>query len=129
RPMKVLVLSLEMNQYGLPHMMRPLRERYPEMDQRNLVVYAKGEMLPLDQDYGQAYVEALLEKIQPDVVIADSLSFMSRADLTSDNDMKTLFEFLQKARNTFKFGMVIIHHHRKKANDAQSKKQPDTLHD
>ena len=25
--------------------------------------------------------------------------------------------------------MVIIHHHRKKANDAQSKKQPDTLHD
>lgn len=129
RPMKVLVLSLEMNQYGLPHMMKPLRDRYPELDQKNLVVYAKGEMLPLDQDYGQAYLEALLEKIQPDVVIADSLSFMSRADLTSDNDMKTLFEFLQKARNTFNFGMVIIHHHRKKANDAQSKKQPDTLHD
>lgn len=129
KPMKVLVLSLEMNQYGLPHMMRPLRERYPELDQRNLIVYAKGEMLPLDQDYGQAYLEALLEKIKPDVVIADSLSFMSRADLTSDNDMKTLFEFLQKARNTYGFGMVIIHHHRKKANDAQSKKQADTLHD
>lgn len=129
KPMKVLVLSLEMNQYGLPHMMKPLRDRFPELDQRNLVVYAKGEMLPLDQDYGQAYLEALLEKIRPDVVIADSLSFMSRADLTSDNDMKTLFEFLQKARNTYGFGMVIIHHHRKKANDAQSKKQPDTLHD
>lgn len=129
RPMKVLVLSLEMNQYGLPHMMKPLRERFPDLDQKNLVIYAKGEMLPLDQDSGQAYLEALLEKIRPDVVFADSLSFMSRADLTSDNDMKTLFEFLQKARNTYGFGMVIIHHHRKKANDAQSKKQADTLHD
>ena len=128
-PIKVLVLSLEMNQYQLPLMMKPLRERYPDLKKENFVVYAKGEMLPLDQDSGQAYLEALLEKIRPDVVIADSLSFMSRADLTSDTDMKTLFEFLQKARNTFDFGLVIIHHHRKKANDAQSKKQPDTLHD
>lgn len=128
-PMKVLVLSLEMNQYGLPHMMRPLLDRYPDLDQKNLVIYAKGEMLPLEQDYGQTYLEALLDKIRPDVVIADSLSFMSSADLTSDNDMKSLFKFLQHARNTYEFGMVIIHHHRKKANDAQSKKQADTLHD
>lgn len=128
-PVKVLILSLEMNQYQLPLMMKPLRERYPDLDAKNLVIYAKGEMLPLDQDSGQAYVEALLEQIRPDVVIADSLSFMSRADLTSDTDMKSLFEFLQKARHTFNFSMVIIHHHRKKANDAQSKKQADVLHD
>lgn len=127
--LKVLVLSLEMNQWQLPMMMQKLAGRYPELDQRQLVVYAKGEMLPLNQEPAQAYLDSLLEKIRPDVVIADSLSFLSSADLTSDTDMKVLFQYLQKARNQFDFGMVIVHHHRKKANDAQSKKQPDTLHD
>lgn len=43
--------------------------------------------------------------------------------------MKEAFEFLQRARNQFDFGLIIIHHHRKKANDAQSRKQPDSMSD
>lgn len=129
KPMKVLVLSLEMNQYQLPHMMKPLYERYPELDQSQIVVYAKGERLPLETDAGQAYLEELLDEVKPDVVIADSLSWMSSADVTSDTDMKELFAYLQRARHEHNFGLVIIHHHRKKANDAQSKKAADTLHD
>ena len=129
KPMRVLILSLEMNQYQLPHMMKPLYDRYPGLPEDSLQIFAVGEMLPLESDAGQAYLEALLEDFNPDVVIADSLSFMSSADLTSDDDMKKLFSYLSRARNRHDFGMVIIHHHRKKANDAQSKKQPDTLHD
>lgn len=129
KPMKVLVLSLEMNQYQLPHMMKPLVERYPELPQDMMQIFAVGEMLPLEQEAGQAYLEALLDEVKPDIVIADSLSFMSSADLTSDDDMKKLFGFLHRARNRHDFGMVIVHHHRKKANDAQSKKQADTQHD
>jgi DNA replication protein DnaC len=128
-PVKVLVLSLEMNKYQLPHIMKPLHERYPDLPERNLVVYAKGEMLPLDEDSGQAYLEALLEKFKPNVVIIDSLSHMARAELTSDTEMKEAFEFLQRARNQYNFGLVIIHHHRKKANDAASKKRPNDLSD
>lgn len=126
---RVLVLSLEMNQYQLPHMMKPLYERYPGLPEDSLKVFAVGEMLPLESEAGQAYLEALLEEFKPDVVIADSLSFMASADLTSDTDMKALFSYLSLARNKHDFGMIIIHHHRKKANDAQSKKQADTLHD
>lgn len=128
-PTKVLFLSLEMNKYQLPHIAKPLFERYPDLDQRNLAIYAKGEMLPLDQDSGQAYFEALLEKIKPTVVVIDSLSHMASAELTSDTEMKEAFEFLQRARNTFDFALIIIHHHRKKANDAQSKKRPNDLSD
>ncbi len=125
----VLFLSLEMNKYQLPHIAGPVYERYPDLNQRKLVVYAKGEMLPLDQESGQAYFEALLEKIKPKVVIIDSLSHMASAELTSDTDMKTAFEFLQRVRNDYDFGLIIIHHHRKKANDAQSKKRPNDLSD
>lgn len=129
KPSRVLVLSLEMNQYQLPHMMKPLSERYPDLPEDSLKIFAVGEMLPLESEQGQAYLDSLLTDFQPDVVIADSLSFMSAADLTSDTDMKQLFGYLQKARNRFDFGMVIVHHHRKKGNDAQSKKAPDTQHD
>lgn len=125
----VLFLSLEMNKYQLPHIAGPVYERYPDLNQRKLVVYGKGEMLPLDQESGQAYFEALLEKIKPKVVIIDSLSHMASAELTSDTDMKTAFEFLQRVRNDYDFGLIIIHHHRKKANDAQSKKRPNDLSD
>ena len=129
KPVKVLLLSLEMNKYQLPHIMKPLFGRYPDLPERNLVIYAKGEMMPLDEESGQAYLEALLEKIKPDVVIIDSLSHMARAELTSDTEMKVAFEFLQRARNEYNFGLVIIHHHRKKANDAASKKRPNDLSD
>lgn len=128
-PLKVLVMSLEMNMFQLGHIAKPVFERYPEMDQRNLAVYAKGEMLPLDEESGQAYFEALLGKMRPHVVIIDSLSHMARAELTSDTEMKVAFEFLQRARNQYDFGLIIIHHHRKKANDAQSKKRPNDLSD
>jgi RecA-family ATPase len=126
---QVLFLSLEMNKYQLPHIAKPVFERYPDLDQRKLAVYAKGEMLPLDQESGQAYLEALLERIRPKVVIIDSLSHMASAELTSDTEMKAAFEFLQRARNEYDFGLIIIHHHRKKANDAASRKQPDSLSD
>ena len=128
-PVKVLFLSLEMNMYQLGHIAKPIFGRYPELDQRNLPIYAKGEMLPLDEESGQAYFEALVEKLKPGVVIIDSLSHMSRAELTSDTDMKIAFEFLQKSRNQYDFALIIIHHHRKKANDAQSKKRPNDLSD
>ena len=127
--LKVLVLSLEMNKYQLPHIMVPLFERYPDLPEENLVIYAKGEKLPLDEEAGQVYFEALIEKIKPDVIIIDSMSHMVNADLSSDKEMKVAMEFLQWARNKFEFGLIVIHHHRKKANDAASKKRPNDQSD
>lgn len=127
--LKVLILSLEMNKYQLPHIMVPLHERYPDLPEENLVVYAKGEKLALDEEYGQAYYEALIERIKPNVVIIDSMSHMVSADLSSDKEMKVALEFLQHSRNANNYGLIVIHHHRKKANDAASKKRPNDQSD
>lgn len=129
-PKKVLFLSLEMGAHQLGHIAKPLRARYPEklLDQ-NLIVHAKGDPLPLDQEAGQAYFLQLIDRYKPDVVFIDSLSLAAAGDLSNDRDMKTMFDFLKVARNALGFSLVIVHHHRKKANDAQSKKTPNTQSD
>lgn len=129
-PRKVLFMSLEMGAHQLGLIMRALSERYPEKElDRNLVVHAEGNPLPLDQESGQAYFLSLLDKFKPQVVMIDSLSLAAAGDVTSDKEMKAMFDFLKIARNYYEFGLVIVHHHRKKANDAQSKKRPDDQSD
>jgi hypothetical protein len=54
---------------------------------------------------------------------------MIDGDLTDDKAVKPAFDFLKKARNHYEFGLVMVHHHRKKANDAASKKSPNTQSD
>lgn len=130
KPCKVLFLSLEMGKYQLGHFTAPLSERYTEAElETNLTVYAKGEPIAMNQEAGQNLFVQMLDDYKPDVVIVDSLSHMSSADLKSDEDMKRLFEFLNIARQRFGFGMVIVHHHRKKANDAASRKQANSQND
>jgi hypothetical protein len=130
QPRKVLFMSLEMGAHQLGHIMKPLSERYPEKTlEQNLIVHAQGNPLPLDEESGQAYFVSLLDRFQPEVVMIDSLSLAAAGDVTSDKEMKAMFDFLKVARNIYNFALVIVHHHRKKANDAQSKKRPDDQSD
>ena len=130
KPLKVLFLSLEMGKYQLGHFTGPLREIYPDLAlKKNLVVYAKGEAVAMNREDGQNLFVQMLEDYHPDVVIADSLSHMSSADVKDDMAMKALFEFLNLSRARYGFGMIIVHHHRKKANDAASRKQANDQND
>jgi hypothetical protein len=129
-PMRVLFVSLEMSDRQLRYLARPIRERYPEPElDKNLVIWSKGDPMALDEPAGQIYFTQLLEKVKPDVVIVDSLALMIDGDLTDDKAVKPAFDFLKKARNHFEFGLIMVHHHRKKANDAASKKSPNTQSD
>lgn len=129
KPLKVLFLSLEMSVYQLQHFTSPLAERYTEPElEKNLVIYGKGEPVFLNQDAGQRLVDSWLDDYKPDVVIIDSLS-QATTDLSSDDEMSKLFAFLKALRRYHSFGLVFIHHHRKKANDAQSRKQANTQSD
>lgn len=129
KPMKVLFLSLEMSAYQLQHFTSPLAERYPEPElDENLIVYGKGEPVYMNQEAGQRLVDSWLDEYKPDVVIVDSLS-QATTDLSSDDEMSKLFAFLKALRRYHSFGMIFIHHHRKKANDAQSRKQANTQSD
>lgn len=128
-PKKVLFLSLEMSHYQLQHFTVPLRGNYPEATlKKNLTVYGKGEPVFFNQEEGQRLVHSWLDEYAPDIVIVDSLS-ESTTDLSSDDEMGKLFAFLKRLRSYHSFGMIFIHHHRKKANDAQSRKQANTQSD
>jgi hypothetical protein len=54
---------------------------------------------------------------------------MASSDVSNDADMKALFDYLKGQRKRRDVSFVIVHHHRKKANDAQSKKRPNDLSD
>ena len=129
-PRKVMFFSLEMSARQLGHILKPLRERYPEPRlSKNLIIHAKGDPLPLDTEWGQAYFLQLIDEHRPEVVMIDSLSLASAGNVSDDKDMKKLFDFLKVVRNHYDLSMAVVHHHRKKANDAQSKKTPDTQSD
>lgn len=128
--MKVLFVSLEMSTRQLRYLARPIRERYPEPKlNENLMVWSKGDPMALDTAEGQHYFVQLLERYKPDVVVVDSLSLMVDGDLSDDKAVKPAFDFLKKARNHYDFSVVMVHHHRKKANDATSRKSPNTQSD
>ena len=108
----------------------PDPQRYPEPKlEENLTVWSKGDPMALDTPAGQVYFVQLLEGYKPDVVVIDSLSLMIDGDLTDDKAVKPAFDFLKKARNHYEFSLVMVHHHRKKANDATSRKSPNTQSD
>src|SRR5690606_17920918 len=128
-PKKVLFLSLEMSAYQLQHFTVLLRGNYPEPEmKKNLTIYGKGEPVYFNQESGQRLFDSWLDEYRPDVVIVDSLS-QSTTDLSSDDEMSKLFAFLKALRRYHSFGLVFIHHHRKKANDAQSRKQANSQSD
>ena len=129
KPMKVLFLSLEMSAYQLQHFTTKLVNTYDQnLLDENLVIYNGRETIRFTEDAGQRLVDSWLDQYEPDLVIVDSLS-EAASDISSDDEMKDLFAFLTKLRRHHKFGLVFIHHHRKKANDAASRKQANSQSD
>lgn len=129
KPVKVLFLSFEMSAYQLQVFTQHLPHIYrePELN-KNLVFYGRGEPVHFTEEEGQRLFDSWLDDHQPDVVIVDSLS-EAASDISSDDEMKKLFAFLRALRRYHKFGMIFIHHHRKKANDAASRKQANSQSD
>src|SRR5690606_17304123 len=122
-------LSFEMSAYQLQHFTTKLVVSYPDKAlEKNLTIYGRGEPVYFTEEAGQRLVDGWLDEYQPDVVIVDSLS-QAATDISSDDEMKKLFGFLKALRRYHRFGLVFIHHHRKKANDAASRKQANTQSD
>lgn len=127
-PKKVLFISFEMSAYQLQHFTAHLAVNYGgPMLEKNFTIYS-GEQIFLTTNEGQKVFASWLDDYEPDVVIIDSLS-QAATDISSDDEMKKLFTALKVLRRYHKFGLIFIHHHRKKANDAASKKQANSQSD
>jgi hypothetical protein len=122
-PKKVLFLSLEMGKPPLHHFLSTIKGNYddPRALGRNFKVFPHGNALPLDGEAGQKFLGELLDQYLPDVLIIDSLQKISSKELTDEQAVKDLIHYLGVIRKKYNTSVLVIHHNRKKANDAQKK--------
>lgn len=120
---KVLFLSLEMGKAPFHHFMELIVQSYDDRHvlNKNLLLAPLGTPLPLDTPEGQKFLNNLLDEFMPDVIFIDSLQKVVSKELTDELAVKSLFHYLSGVRAKYKCSMLIIHHNRKRANDAQKK--------
>lgn len=120
---KVMFLSFEMSAAPLKLFMSTIAESYEDRQtlNRNFLVMPLGEPVPFDTEAGQAFFNNLLDEYMPDLVIVDSMQKISSKELTDEQSVKSLIHYMSGVRAKYKTAMVVIHHNRKKANDAQKK--------
>lgn len=120
---KVLFLSLEMGKAPLNHFMGQIIRSYEDRGtlNRNLLMAPFGTPLPLDTKEGQAFFNNLLDEYMPDVIVIDSLQKVISKELSDELAVKSLVHYLSNVRDKYKTSMLVVHHNRKKPNDAQKK--------
>lgn len=129
---KVMFLSLEMSKAPLNHFMQSVAKGYAPGERntlnRNFLVAPFGIPVPLDTQEGQNLLDTVMNDHMPDLLIIDSLQKVVSKELTDEQAVKSLVHYLSGVRKRFSCAMLIIHHNRKRPNDAQ-KKQPTELSD
>jgi RecA-family ATPase len=120
---KILFLSLEMGKPPLNHFLSLISNTYQDkkMLNRNFLVAPFGTPVPLDTPEGQQFITNLLDEYMPDIVIIDSLQKISSKELTDEQAVKNLIHYLSNIRAKYNTSLLVIHHNRKKPNDAQKK--------
>lgn len=120
---KVLLLSLEMGKPPLNHFLSLISNSYDDKKKlnRNFLVAPFGTPIPLDQPEGQQFLSNLMDEYMPDVLIIDSLQKISSKELTDEQAVKNLIHYLSSVRSKYNTSLLVIHHNRKKPNEAQKK--------
>lgn len=120
---KVLFLSLEMGKPPLNHFLGMIANSYQDrkMLNRNFLVAPFGQPITLDTPEGQQFLANLMDEYMPDVLIIDSLQKISSKELTDEQAVKSLIHYLTSVRAKYNTSLLVIHHNRKKPNEAQKK--------
>jgi RecA-family ATPase len=120
---KIMFLSLEMSKAPLNHFLGIIANSYQDrkMLNRNFLVAPFGMPIALDTPEGQQFLSNLLDEYMPDVLIIDSLQKISSKELTDEQAVKNLIHYLSTVRAKYNTSLLVIHHNRKKPNDAQKK--------
>lgn len=120
---KVLFLSLEMGKPPLNHFLSLISNSYDDRKtlNRNFLVAPLGVPVPLDIPEGQQFLANLMDEYMPDVLIIDSLQKISSKELTDEQAVKSLIHYLSNIRAKYNTSLLVIHHNRKKPNEAQKK--------
>jgi KaiC/GvpD/RAD55 family RecA-like ATPase len=130
RPVKILVFSLEMAhadlKYFLSIMAKDFTKEDTELLEKNLILVPHGESIYLNQDEGRNQLTDIIEAIEPDVVVIDSMGSTSSGGLSNEDTVKSIMDFNDKIRKKYGVATWFIHHMRKASGD---NKKPNKLDD
>jgi len=115
RPQKVAFLTLEMDVVELKYIFKHQAVEFKEhgLWNENLFVISP------DLDSDMRAFEKTLIKINPDVLIIDSISELATGDMT-ESEAKTIMAWMKKIRKMYDIAIIAIHHNRK-ASDTNKK--------
>jgi archaellum biogenesis ATPase FlaH len=115
RPYRVAFLSLEMDVVELKYIFK-----HQAVDFKNQGLWnANTFIISPDIDSDMRGFEKTLIKINPDVLVIDSISELATDDLT-ETESRTIMKWMKKIRKVHNIAIIAIHHNRK-ASDTNKK--------
>jgi nucleoside-triphosphatase THEP1 len=115
RPQKVAFLSLEMDVVELKYIFKHQAVEFKQHGLWNTNLF----VISPDIDSDMRAFEKTLIKINPDVLIIDSISELATGDMT-ESEAKTIMSWMKKIRKMYEIAIIAIHHNRK-ASDTNKK--------
>lgn len=115
RPYKVAFLSLEMDVVELKYIFKLQAVDFKQQGLWNTNTF----IISPDIDSDMRGFEKTLVKINPDVLIIDSITELATGDMT-ETEAKTIMTWMKKIRKVHNIAIIAIHHNRK-ASDTNKK--------
>ena len=114
----ILFMSLEMDRRTLKYIFTHQKKEWDSPPERWHLIDEQGSLLKY---------ENLIEKLQPTVVIIDSLTeLLEDEDITPDIKARRTMKWCRRIRRTYNCAIILIHHNRKAT---EGNKKPKTLAD
>lgn len=117
---KIVFFSLEMSapevKFFIANMAKELTDEELNVLNDNLIVVALGESLPLNTPEGQAFAERILDALEPDGVIIDSIGSSIQGNLSSDETVIPVLDWNDRVRKRYNMFTGFIHHMTKMNN-------------
>jgi len=110
----------------LATMAKDLSKEDAKLLEENFIVVPHGEAIYLDQEDGRAQAMAIIEAIQPDGVVFESVGSTTSGSISDEGTVKSIMDFNDRLRKRQKVFTWWIHHMRKAQSD---NKKPNKLAD
>ena len=129
-PKRILMISCEMGLIEIKEFMRIMSEdlnaEQKEVLEENFKIEPRGEPFYLDNESGQNELMQMIEFIEPDLLIFDSIGSATGGELSSEKSVKTIMDFNDRLRQKYNIATWYIHHQRK---GTENNKEPNTQAD
>lgn len=124
---KTLLLSLEMGHVECKVFLDTMLQGYPDEDRQKLresiIIVPLGYKLPLDKKEGQDALLDILDQHEIDFIVIDSLK--TCVSKLAEEEVDSLFDFINKDLRTDRKSTVWIVHHLRKPGNEGSRKPTD----